>query len=148
MASIAEACERGELAAAFKSVSAYAPGAEQLDRSHWRAPHWHSYFSLGTIDLDLPYLDNSSRPILDGRTVRCPGRDIFIRKDSLAEFVRSLSHATVAPSRFPGDTALIEEGRRMLATGMTKRAVARTLAPRAQGDGTIESTETRLRKAL
>lgn len=51
-------------------------------------------------------------------------------------------------ARYPGDAALIEEGRRMLAGGMEKRAVARRLAERAEGAGTFESKVDRLRKAL
>ncbi|WP_377830312.1 hypothetical protein ACFKHW_17280 [Bradyrhizobium lupini] len=54
---------------------------------------------------------------------------------------------TVIASRYPGDAALLEEGRRMLAAGMEKRAIARQLAPRAEGHS-LESKIDRLRKAL
>jgi hypothetical protein len=56
--------------------------------------------------------------------------------------------AVVASARYPGDAALIEEGRRMLAAGMQKRAIARMLAERAEGAGTVESKVDRLRKLL
>lgn len=54
----------------------------------------------------------------------------------------------VASARFPGDVALIEEGRRMLASGMQKRAIARKLAERAEGAGTLKSKIDRLRRLL
>jgi hypothetical protein len=54
----------------------------------------------------------------------------------------------VISTRYPGDAALLEEGRRMLAGGMEKRAVARALAARADGTATFESKVDRLRKAL
>jgi hypothetical protein len=56
--------------------------------------------------------------------------------------------ATVASARYPGDAALIEEGRRMLAGGKQKRAIARELAERAEGAGTFESKVDRLRRLL
>jgi hypothetical protein len=80
---IAEACENGRLEAAYQTAF----GADELDRKMWRMPHWRNYFAAGTIDLDLPYLDDQHRPILDGRTVRCHGRELYIRKDSLERFM-------------------------------------------------------------
>jgi hypothetical protein len=53
-----------------------------------------------------------------------------------------------ASTRYPADTTLIEEGRRMLASGMQKRAIARKLAERAEGAGTFESKVDRLRRLL
>jgi hypothetical protein len=49
--------------------------------------------------------------------------------------------------RYPGDAALVEEGRQMIANGMTKSRAARELAPRAEG-GNAEQREQRLRKLL
>lgn len=50
---------------------------------------------------------------------------------------------------YPGDAALIEEGIRMVANGMKYRAIARELAPRADGPNTdLASKEDRLRKAI
>jgi hypothetical protein len=83
---IAEACEGGRLDAAYQTLL----GADELDRREWRKPHWRNYFASGTIDLDLPYLDGQLRPIVDGRTVRCPGRELYIRKDSLERFLAEL----------------------------------------------------------
>jgi hypothetical protein len=146
MKTVAEACEAGKLAAAFQHLF---KGADDLDRSAWRKPHWRNYFSTGTTIVDQPRLiggDERCDPDPSGQMIPCE-RKIFIRKDSLDCFVASLA-PTVAASRYPGDVALIEEGRWMLESGMEKRAVARKLAPRAEGAGTFESKVDRLRKAL
>jgi hypothetical protein len=71
----------------------------------------------------------------------------FKTKSRPTGLIEGLTPATT-PMRYPGDAALIEEGRRMLETGMEKRAVARKLAPRAEGAGTLESKIDRLRRAL
>ena len=55
---IAEACEAGEIAAAYRSVTG---GADNLDRNVWQGPHWRNYFAAGEIDLDLPLLDDKRR---------------------------------------------------------------------------------------
>jgi hypothetical protein len=111
--------------------------------------HWRNYFAAGTIDLvDLPLLDEKGRPVMDGRTVPRCTREIFLQQDSLDRFIAKLQPPTVAASRYPGDKALIEEGRQMLACGMTKRKAAEKLAFRAEGAGTFESKVDRLRKAL
>jgi hypothetical protein len=49
--------------------------------------------------------------------------------------------------RYSGDGALIEEGRRLIADGMSKRSAAKQLAPRAEG-GALDQREERLRKLL
>jgi hypothetical protein len=140
---VAEGCEAGKLAAAYPNIDG---GVDDIDRGEWRKTRWRNYFFFSTIDLDLP-LYRGSRPDPSGQTISCT-RKIFIRKDSLSEFVKSFQPAPVPASRYPGDSALIEEGRRMLARGMEKRAVARELAPRAEGAGTLDSKVDRLRKAL
>jgi hypothetical protein len=85
---IAEACEAGKIAAAYRNRSG---GTDQLDCSVWRMPHWRSYFETGTIDLDLPLVDDSGRPH-PRFTARCT-REIFVRRDSLARFVGELEAA-------------------------------------------------------
>jgi hypothetical protein len=75
---IAEACEAGKLAAAYRSIA----GADDLDPRVWRSPAWQNYFAIGTIDLELPLLDERSRPSKEGFTARCT-REIFIRHTSL-----------------------------------------------------------------
>ena len=139
--SIAEACEAGKLAAAYPN--ALEGGVDVLDPGEWRKSRLHveTYFASGEVILYLPY----SPPRRE--LARCP-RKIFIRKDSLAEFIKSLEPAPVATTRYPGDAALIEEGRRMMASGMEKRAVARQLASRAEGPATFDSKVDRLRRAL
>jgi hypothetical protein len=139
---IAEGCQAGKLAAAYEDLF---KGADDLDRGVWQMPHWRNYFVDGMIDVDLPRLVNSE-PDPSGKTFRCT-RKIFIRRESLAHFIENLEPPAVAASRYPGDAALIEEGRPMVARGMEKRAVARKLAPRAEGT-TFESKVDRLRKQL
>jgi hypothetical protein len=73
---------------------------------------------------------------------------IEIKTSALAPAAPPSSASTVASARFPGDATLIEEGRRMVVSGMQKRAVARQLAARAEGAGTFESKVDRLRKLL
>jgi hypothetical protein len=90
---IAEGCEDGRISAAYRSIT----GADNLDRGVWRARHWWTYFMTGTIDLDLPLLDDRGEPVSDGRTTRCT-REIFIRRDSLQQFIASLGPAAVTES--------------------------------------------------
>ena len=82
---VAERCEAGEIAAAYRSIA----GADSLDRAVWQTPHWRNYFATGTIDLDLPLLDDKLRPDPNGRTARCT-REVFLRKDDLERFVTIL----------------------------------------------------------
>jgi hypothetical protein len=144
---IAEGCEAGKLTAGYPTWDG---GVDDLDLREWRKTHWRNYFSFGTVDLDLPLIDALGRPDQAGFTAKC-ARKIFIRKDSIDGFIQALAPAPPQPKpakHFPGDAALIEEGRQMLANGMTKRAVARALAARAEGGGTLESKVDRLRRAL
>lgn len=140
---IAEACEAGTLAAAFQHLF---KGADELDRSVWRKAHWRNFFATGTTLVDQPVLLMNNKEDPSGATIPCE-RKIFIRKDTLGDFTKLLAPAVKA-SRYPGDEALIKEGREMVAAGMEKRAAARKLAARAEGAGTFESKVDRLRKAL
>jgi hypothetical protein len=89
---IAEACEAGEIKAAYRS---WTGGADKLDRRVWQMTHWRNYFATGTIDLyGLPLLDDNGHPVPDGRTVPVCTREIFIRKDdSLDRFIASIEPA-------------------------------------------------------
>jgi hypothetical protein len=49
--------------------------------------------------------------------------------------------------RYPGDAPVIDEGVELVLGGMSDRAAARKLAPKAEG-GTIEQREERLRKLI
>jgi hypothetical protein len=90
----------------------------------------------------------------DDRTINDPWRDFAISRDDLLGWLRR-NHPRAAPAReeesphryrHPGDAALVEEGRQMIANGAAnKLQAARKLAPRAEG-GTIEQREQRLRK--
>ena len=85
---IAEACEAGEIRAAYRSWTTV---ADELDRRVWQMTHWRNYFATGTIDLyGLPLLDDNGHPVPDGRTVPVCTREIFVRKDSLDRFVASI----------------------------------------------------------
>jgi hypothetical protein len=96
---IAERCERGEIAAAYRSV---AGGADSLDRTAWQAPHWRNYFATGTIDLDLPLIDEKGRPNPNGYTARC-AREIFLRRDDLeGSLDRQFGKPAPAPRKSPG----------------------------------------------
>jgi hypothetical protein len=141
---IAEGCESGRIAAAYRR---WDTGADALDPAVWRMASWRNYFATGTIDLELPLIDEKGRPAPDGRTAPQCTREILVRRDTLDHFIANLTPA-ISTSRYPGDAVLLEEGRRMVAGGMEKRAVARKLAPRAEGVGTFESKLDRLRKAL
>jgi hypothetical protein len=87
---IAEACESGRVTAAYRTIT----GADELDRSVWRSPAWRNYFASGTIDLDLPLLDERLRPHPAGFTARCT-REIFVRRDSLTSFIADLEPAPI-----------------------------------------------------
>jgi hypothetical protein len=141
---IAEGCETGEIAAAYR---AWTCGADELDPAVWRLPHWRNYFAKGMIDLVLPLVDERGRPNQFGHTSRCTC-EVFVRRDSMDRFIKTLAPPVVAAARYPGDTALIEEGLILLANGMTDRAAARQLAPRAEGPGILESKVDRLRTKL
>jgi hypothetical protein len=91
-------------------------------------------------------------PMLE-RDRASPIEEYQISKDDLLDWLDrqhplEAEQITIASARFPGDAALIEEGRRMLAGGKHKRAVARDLAERAEGAGTFESKVDRLRRLL
>jgi hypothetical protein len=89
---IAEWCEAGEIAAVYRSIT----GVDHLDRSVWRRPHWRHYFSDGTIDLDLPLVDENLRPNPDGYTARCT-REIYLRRDDLDRLIATLSKPNPKP---------------------------------------------------
>jgi hypothetical protein len=72
-----------------------------------------------------------------------------ISKDDLLDWLRrEFEERPTVSTRYPGDAALVDEGRKMIAAGMEKRAAARKLAARAEGAGTVESKVDRLRKML
>jgi hypothetical protein len=149
---IAEGCEAGQIAAGYR---AWNGAADDLDRSAWRMPHWRNYFATGTIELiDLPLLDpnNGWRPVPDGRTVPRCTREVFVRRDNLDRFIASIAPASEerrkpARHRHAGDAELAEEGRDLVAGGMSKRKAAEKLALRAEG-GTIDQRIERLRKLI
>jgi hypothetical protein len=89
---IAEWCEAGEIAAVYRSIT----GVDDLDRSVWRRPHWRHYFADGTIDLDLPLVDENLRPNPDGYTARC-ARAIYLRRDDLDRLIATLSKPSAKP---------------------------------------------------
>jgi hypothetical protein len=91
---IAEQCEAGEVAAAYRSIT----GVANLDPKVWQAPHWRNYFTAGTIDLTLPLVDGNLQPVSDGRTTRCT-RDVFVRKDEIERLAAELSKPAATASR-------------------------------------------------
>jgi hypothetical protein len=137
---VAEACEAGNLAAAFQHLF---KGADDLDHAVWRKPHWGNFFATGTIVVDQPLLIGCE-PDPSGAMVPCE-RKIFIRKDSLAAFVKDLAAPKAVTGHYQSDAALVKELRELVAQGMSKRKAAMQLAPRAEGGGTLESRADRLR---
>ncbi len=91
---IAKACEAGTLAAAFQHLF---KGVDELDRSVWRKLHWHNFFATGTTVVDQPRLLNSE-PHPSGEMLPCE-RKIFVRRDSLDEFIKSLPSITTPGRR-------------------------------------------------
>jgi hypothetical protein len=84
---IAEWCADGEIAAGCRSITG---NVESLDRGVWRRPHWQYYFADGTINLELPLLENG-RPVTDGRTApQCPC-EIFVRQKDIDRLIKTLS---------------------------------------------------------
>jgi hypothetical protein len=101
---IAEGCEAGKISAAYRSIM----GADELDRHVWQMPHWRNYFVTGTIDLELPLLVAIGRPDPSGHTARCT-REIFVRRDSLDRFIKTLAPAADADEKKPLRPASKEE---------------------------------------
>jgi hypothetical protein len=81
-----KACKAGEIATACRSV---AGGADELDPSFWRLPHWPNYFITGTVDVDLPRIIpslTSSGVATSAGYERCT-REIFVRRSDLERFI-------------------------------------------------------------
>jgi hypothetical protein len=93
---IAEGCEGGRIAAAYRTIT----GVHKLDLAVWRSPSWRRYFERGEIDLDLPLLDENWRPH-KSFTARCPC-EIFVRRDSLECFIVSIEPASKPAARRGG----------------------------------------------
>jgi hypothetical protein len=85
---IAEACERGQLKAAYRVDSG---GVDDLDTRHWQMPQWRM-FEIGMIELDLPLHEGNGRPHPQGFTAKCE-REVFVRRDSLDRLVEDLPPA-------------------------------------------------------
>ena len=103
---IAKWCESGDVAAVYRSIG----GADPLDRSLWRRPNFRSYFIDGTIDLDLPLVDEKLRPSRGGYMERCT-REIFVNEQDVERRVETLqsprtSHAGRKPTH---DWAALQE---------------------------------------
>jgi hypothetical protein len=144
---VAKACEAGIIEAGYPTP----PGTvDALHRSEWQKPHWHNYFANGMIDLhDLPLLDDRFRPVPDGRTAPLCTRKIFIREDSLSEFVKTLAteepKLELASGHYGSDGPLLEEMELLIASGMTMTKASHQLANRAEG-ATLDSRARRLRE--
>jgi hypothetical protein len=101
---VAEGCESGRITAAYRR---WDTGAEVLDPAVWQRVNWRNHFMTGTIDLDLPLLDDRSQPVSDGRTARCT-REIFVRRDSLLQFTAVLGQMPAPkPSLIPASVEMI-----------------------------------------
>lgn len=125
---IAEGCESDLINAAYRR---WDTSAEVLDPAVWRRLNWRNHFMTGTIELELPLLDDRSLPISDGRTVRCT-REIFVRSDSLQRFVSSLEPTTKTPIVLAPPAP--KRGPKANVLGRVKEAMRRDLA-----DGAISA---------
>jgi hypothetical protein len=113
---IAEQCEAGEIAAAYRSVTG---GVDGLARDVWQVPHWRNYFATGTIELDLVLLDDNGRPNANGFTGRCT-REVFVARQDLDRFAASLSKpATSSPISPKRIAALVSSYKQNLSNGAT-----------------------------
>jgi hypothetical protein len=144
---IAEGCETGEIPAAYRS---HTGGAHGLDRGVWQLPCWQNYFATGTINLDLPLLDEKGRPNANGYTAWCT-REIFVRRPDLDCFVAALPGPPLAHTnlRYPSDEPLIREALQALADGKAKKPLqaAKLVYLKAQGPSPETNLE-RLRKLI
>jgi len=84
---IAEWCEGGDLAAGYRSITG---DVESVDRNMWRRPQWQLYFSHGVIDLDLPLVNDTLQPTVDGHTVSCR-REIFVSHRDIDRLIKTVS---------------------------------------------------------
>jgi hypothetical protein len=143
---IAEQCEAGEIATGYRSLA----GADDLDRGVWRLPCWRAYFETGTINLDLPLLDEKNRPNANGYTVRCT-REIFVRRLDLERFVAALPGPPLAHTnlRHASDEPLIREALQALADSKVKGPLqaAKLVYSKAQGPSPNANLD-RLRKSI
>ena len=119
---LAERCEAGEIAAAYRSDTG---GADDLDASVWRLPDWRNYFITGMVDVDLPrYTPLSPGFVHFAGYERCT-REIFARRRDVERFIATLKPAdnelgeVPAPIKSEGgrptdrDRVIAEAGRRI-----------------------------------
>jgi hypothetical protein len=95
---LAECCESGEIAAAYRSDSG---GTDDLDCSFWRLPHWRNYFISGTIDLELPRYTEYCPGIVDFKGYERCTREIFLRRKDVERFIATLKPADSEPVEAP-----------------------------------------------
>jgi len=110
MMMIAELCAAGEIAATYRS---WTGGADDLPRDKWLSPYWRSYFDAGTIELDLPLVDDRGQAHPQGITARCI-REIFIKRQDLD---RTTLPLVSIKARVPGDAELVQQGLDAIAEG-------------------------------
>jgi hypothetical protein len=146
---IAEGCESGRIEAAYRK---WDTSAEVLDRVIWQRVNWRTHFITGTIDLELPLLDEKNRPVTDGRTARCT-RELFVRRDGLETFVSAIERDTTAqPSpthvRFATDDELAREIAEGVKHGRWPNVhqAAAAVVDKAEGSGTRDSKITRVER--
>jgi hypothetical protein len=86
---LAERCEAGEIGTVYRSA---AGGADDLDRSYWRLPHWRNYFITGMVDVDLPWIFTFAGGGTFTAYERCT-REIFVRRSDVECFIATLKPA-------------------------------------------------------
>jgi hypothetical protein len=98
---LAERCEAGEIGTVYRSA---AGGADDLDRSYWRLPHWRNYFITGMVDVDLPWIFTFSGGGTFTAYERCT-REIFVRRSDVERFIATLKPADHEPAEAPAPVA-------------------------------------------
>jgi hypothetical protein len=138
---IAEACHGGKLKAAYRTWDG---GADDLDPKIWWRQRWREFFEQGTVDLELPLIDDSGRPMPDGHTGKwftakgCT-REVFITSDSLATFL------TEIPPLPPIDSPKAKRGPK---AGTLNRVVAEMQQDLMVGKITVDGLRAEPEKAL
>jgi hypothetical protein len=116
---------------------------DRLDRNGWRLQKMER-FQIRISDEDARR--DPSR--LSRRKLGVP-HWIYLLNSDLALPRGGADQQQMPQMHYPGDLALIDEGVRKAENGMKYRAIARELAPRAEGSNTdLASKEDRLRKAI
>jgi hypothetical protein len=143
---LAKACERGEIVAAYRSVTG---AGDDLPRAKWHSPAWRTYFATGMIDLDLPLLGDGNRPTGTG-TARC-AREVFLRRDDLDRFIAKLHAEQAIPESKAKTSPFNERTAKIFVSEYLKRTENPTLEDlraKAKGRGNRPQIDAEYRRQM